>query len=77
MTETVLSIVAAHRAGTATPSQTIARAYARIRAGASLVQLYSAMVYEGPGLARRIAKGLAAHLDREGMSSIAEAVGSG
>ena len=52
-------------------------AWDRIRAGASLVQLYSAMVYEGPGLARRIAKGLAAHLDREGMSSIAEAVGSG
>ncbi len=37
-------------------------AWERIRAGASLVQLYSAMVYEGPGIARRIADGLAASL---------------
>ena len=51
-------------------------AWARIIAGASLVQLYSAMVYEGPGIARRIADGIAGHLKREGMSSIAEAVGS-
>jgi len=51
-------------------------AWGRIRAGASLVQLYSAMVYEGPSLARQIAKGLAERLDREGMSNIAEAVGS-
>ena len=51
-------------------------AWERIRAGASLVQLYSAMVYEGPGLARRIAKGLGSRLKREGMSNIAEAVGS-
>ena len=34
-------------------------AWERIRAGASLVQLYTAMVYEGPGIARRIARGLA------------------
>jgi dihydroorotate dehydrogenase len=47
----------------------------RIRAGASLVQLYSAMVYEGPGLARRIAKGLVGKLAEEGFASIAEAVG--
>ena len=51
-------------------------AWQRIRAGASLVQLYSAMVYEGPGIAMRIAKGLAKRLDREGMSNIAEAVGT-
>ena len=50
-------------------------AWARIRAGASLVQLYSAMVYEGPGLARRIAAGLADKVAREGMASIADAVG--
>jgi dihydroorotate dehydrogenase len=50
-------------------------AWARIRAGASLVQLYSAMIYEGPGLARRIAKGLAGRLVEEGFASIAEAVG--
>ena len=52
-------------------------AWDRITAGASLVQIYSAMVYEGPGLARRIANGLANRLKREGMSSIADAVGSG
>jgi dihydroorotate dehydrogenase len=52
-------------------------AWERITAGASLVQLYSAMVYEGPGIAMRIAKGLAARLKREGMATIAEAVGTG
>ena len=52
-------------------------AWARIAAGASLVQLYSALVYHGPGLARRIADGLAERLAQRGMSSIAEAVGSG
>ena len=51
-------------------------AWQRIRAGASLIQLYSAMVYEGPGIARRIAYGLADRLRREGMANIAEAVGS-
>lgn len=51
-------------------------AYARIRAGASLVQVYSALVYEGPGLARRINKGLARLLERDGFSSIADAVGA-
>jgi len=53
-----------------------ADAWARIRAGASLIQLYSAMVYEGPGIARRILRGLEAHMNRDGFSSIAEAVGS-
>ena len=51
-------------------------AWERIRAGASLVQLYSAMVYEGPGIARRIAAGLAQLLQREGFANVAEAVGS-
>ena len=51
-------------------------AWARIRAGASLVQLYSAMVYEGPGLAQRINAGLFKLMKREGFSTIAEAVGS-
>ena len=50
-------------------------AYARIRGGAAAVQLYSAMVYEGPGLAARIANGLAALLRRDGFNSVAEAVG--
>jgi dihydroorotate dehydrogenase len=52
-------------------------AWERIRAGASLIQLYTAMVYEGPGIARRIAAGLAGRVEREGMSNISEAVGSG
>ena len=51
-------------------------AWARIRAGASAVQLYSAMVYQGPGIARRITAGLEALMRRDGFASIAEAVGS-
>ena len=50
-------------------------AWDRIRAGASLVQVYTAMIYEGPGLGLRIARGLAERLRREGMESVAEAVG--
>lgn len=52
------------------------QAWERIRAGASLIQLYSALVYEGPGLARRIVKELERLMRRDGFSSIAEAVGS-
>ncbi len=52
-------------------------AWERIRAGASLVQLYSSMVYEGPGIARRIALGLAERVKRAGFANIAEAVGTG
>jgi dihydroorotate dehydrogenase len=52
-------------------------AWKRIRAGASLVQLYTAMVYDGPGIAARIALGLARKLKQEGMASIADAVGTG
>ena len=51
-------------------------AWERIRAGASLVQVYSAMVYAGPGLGRVISGGLARKLAQHGMGSIAEAVGS-
>lgn len=51
-------------------------AWSRIRAGASLVQLYSALVYEGPGLARRITRGLERRMRRDGFATIAEAVGS-
>ena len=50
-------------------------AYARIRAGACLVQLYSALVYEGPTLARRLNDGLAALLKRDGFANVADAVG--
>jgi dihydroorotate dehydrogenase len=52
-----------------------ADAYERIRAGASLVQLYTALVYEGPGLARRICRELKALLARDGFACIADAVG--
>jgi dihydroorotate dehydrogenase len=51
-------------------------AWQRIRAGASLVQLYSAMVYQGPGIARRILRGLEVLMRRDGFASVAEAVGS-
>ena len=51
-------------------------AWARIRAGASLVQLYSALVYHGPGLPRRILAGLERLMRRDGFAGIAEAVGS-
>ena len=50
-------------------------AYAKIRIGSSLVQLLTAMVYEGPLLARRIALGLAQLLERDGFKSVSEAVG--
>ena len=53
-----------------------ADAYARIRAGAAAVQLYSALVYEGPGLAVRIGRDLAARLRADGFRTLAEAVGA-
>jgi dihydroorotate dehydrogenase len=52
-------------------------AYAKIKVGASLVQLYSAMVFQGPGLVKRIKRELAALLRADGFKSVAEAVGSG
>lgn len=52
-------------------------AYAKIRAGACAVQLYTAMVYEGIGLAARIARGLDALLARDGFEHVADAVGTG
>lgn len=51
-------------------------AYARIRAGASLIQLYTGLVYEGPGLVRRIKEGLVRLLERDGYAHIREAVGA-
>lgn len=50
-------------------------AYAKIRAGASLVQLYSALVFEGPALLNRIKRELAVLLKRDGFTSVAAAVG--
>jgi dihydroorotate dehydrogenase len=54
-----------------------ADAYARIKAGASLVQLYTALVFEGPLLARRIENDIVTLLQREGHVSIRSAIGSG
>ncbi len=51
-------------------------AYAKIRAGAGAVQLYSALVFEGPGLVTRIKRDLAARLRADGFASISEAVGA-
>ena len=50
-------------------------AYMKIRAGATLVQLYSALVYQGFGLVRRICEGLPELLERDGFSHISEAIG--
>jgi dihydroorotate dehydrogenase len=54
---------------------TAADAYRMIRLGASLVQLYTALVYEGPGVARRITAELGELVARDGMRSVADAVG--
>ncbi len=52
-----------------------ADAYAKIRAGASLVQLYTALVFQGPGLITRIKRDLAWLLARDGFAHVADAVG--
>lgn len=54
-----------------------ADAYAKIRAGASLVQLYSAMVYRGPAVAVQICRELPALLRADGFARVADAVGTG
>jgi len=56
---------------------TAAQALTKIRAGASAIQLYTAMVFEGIGLAARIARELDGLLARQGFANIAEAVGTG
>lgn len=53
------------------------QAYAKIRAGASAVQIYTAMVYQGLSLAANIARGLDALLARDGFANVAEAKGTG
>ncbi|HTZ34804.1 MAG TPA: dihydroorotate dehydrogenase (quinone), partial [Stellaceae bacterium] len=53
-----------------------ADAYAKITAGASLVQLYTALVFAGPALVGRIKRGLAELLRRDGYAAIGEAVGA-
>lgn len=53
-----------------------ADAYEKIRAGASVVQLYTGLVYEGPGIAKRINTGLLELLDADGFDSVEEAIGA-
>lgn len=54
-----------------------ADAWARLRAGASAVQVYSALIYQGPGLVAAIKRDLAARLRAEGFGHVSDAVGSG
>ena len=51
-------------------------AYKRIRAGANLLQLYTALIYQGPVLIRQIVEGLAAYLERDGLTHISQLVGT-
>lgn len=53
-----------------------AAAYEKIRAGASLVELYTALIYQGPGLVRRIQADLLDNLVRDGFSHISHAIGA-
>jgi dihydroorotate dehydrogenase len=48
-----------------------------IRRGASLVQLYTALVYEGPGVVRRVTEELSELVARDGLANVGEAVGVG
>ncbi len=52
-------------------------AYEKIRAGASLIELITGMIYEGPGIVKEIDKGLATLLKKDGFASVADAVGTG
>ena len=52
-----------------------ADAYRKIRLGASLVQMLTALVFEGPGVVRRINRGLVRLLERDGFENVGEAVG--
>ncbi len=52
------------------------KAYVRIRAGASLVQVYTGLVFQGPGLVRSIKQGLVRLLEQDGFASLGEAVGA-
>jgi dihydroorotate dehydrogenase len=51
-------------------------AWEKLTAGASLVQLYTGLVYEGPGVAREIVSGLIDKMEAAGMRTLREAVGS-
>jgi dihydroorotate dehydrogenase len=51
-------------------------AYEKIRAGATLVQVYTGFIYGGPGFAKRVNEGLARLLHRDGFATVSEAVGA-
>ena len=53
-----------------------ADAYEKIKAGAAAVQIYTALIYEGPGLVRKVKAELADLLERDGYKSVSEAVGA-
>ena len=53
------------------------QAYAKIKAGASAVQMYTALVYGGISLADRVVKGLDKRLKKDGFANVADAVGTG
>ena len=53
-----------------------ADAWEKITAGASLVQVYTGLVYKGPGLAKEIVKGVGRRMEKEGVKTVAEAIGS-
>jgi dihydroorotate dehydrogenase len=53
-----------------------ADAWEKIRAGASLIQVYTGLVYEGPGIARAITIGLRRLVEQNGMRELREAVGT-
>jgi dihydroorotate dehydrogenase len=50
-------------------------AYRKIRAGAALLQIYTALVYQGPGIASEICTGLRERLERDGFANVSDAVG--
>ena len=52
-------------------------AYEKIKAGASLIEIYTGLIYEGPGIVKKINKGLVKLLEQDGFTNISEAVGTG
>ena len=52
-------------------------AYRKLRLGATVVQLYTGLVYRGPGVVKEILSGLAQQLDRDGVADVSELVGKG
>ena len=51
-------------------------AYRRIKAGASLIQVYSALIFKGPALAKEINTGLLELIEKEGFKNLSEAIGA-